>query len=453
DFMKASERHRVQKILRRVMKTGRSTELEYTTYINNSQQWYKNSVGPIFTDGRITGLVLSTFDISQERLALKKLEEQKKAAEAAKIQAQTLLSSIGEGLLVIDEHGVIASVNSSAAAALGYDVKTLTGKWFPGTVLALDDQGKSIDPLNRPATQALMSGRSISETVWYQRKDGSVFPVAVTVSPVILDGRPVGAIEVFRDLTNERELERAKEEFVSLASHQLRTPATGAKAFISLLLDGYAGKLSERQKEYMQKIRKANERQLEIINDMLNVARIDSGRIMPEMVSADIAEILEDIIEVHQPVAMERSQRLELILPSHRSAVVCDPKLIHMALENIVNNASKYTHKGGSIGVSLRFSENQAHVRVEDTGVGIAVEDQSKIFQRFARVYNPLSVARGGTGLGLYLTRNIVDMHQGRIGVDSKPGAGTIFDIELPLQPIGSLAQFADNQVTLGREK
>ncbi len=268
----------------------------------------------------------------------------------------------------------------------------------------------------------------------------------------MINGRPVGVIEVFRDLTNERELERAKEEFVSLASHQLRTPATGAKAFISLLLDGYGGVLTERQREYLEKVEKANERQLEIINEMLDVARIDSGRIMPEMISTDISQLLSEVVEEQRPIVQERRQNLDLTIPSKTHSIICDPKLIHMALENIINNASKYTHKGGSITVGLRFSKNRVHIRIKDTGVGIALHDQAKIFQRFARIYNPLSVARGGTGLGLYLTRNIIDMHQGQITIDSQQGVGTIFDIDLPLQPLESIPAFKDNHITLGSE-
>jgi PAS domain S-box-containing protein len=453
DFMEPDERKRVHRVLRNVLKTGRPADLEFTTHLARGQQWFKNSVGPIYKDGRIAGLVLSTFDVSDEREARLHLEEQTKTAEAAKIQAQALLRSIGEGLLVIDEHGVIVNANPPAALALGYDVKTLLGKWFPGTVLALDVQGNAIPPLQRPATQALMSGRAISDTLWYQRKDKSVFPAAVTVSPVVVDGRPTGAIEVFRDLTNEHKLEQAKEEFVSLASHQLRTPATGAKAFLSLLLDGYGGKLTNRQEEYLQKINKANDRQLEIINDLLNVARIDSGRIMPEMVSSDIIGILNEVIEEQRPLVDGREQSIRLEAPKKRSSVLCDPKLMHMALENIINNASKYTYKGGSITISVRFPKHQIHIRVQDTGVGIAPADQSRIFQRFGRVHNPLSVTRGGTGLGLYLTRNIIDMHQGRIHLESVPGGGTTFDIELPLQPLTASDAFEINKkVTTGRD-
>ncbi len=440
DFMDKSEKRRVHRILRQVIKTSRSTDFEFVTHLDGGEQWYKNSVGPIYTGNIITGLVLITFDTSREKQALRSLEKQKEAAEEAQVQSEALLKSIGEGLLVIDEHGVIANANAAATTALGYKANALVGKWFPGTVLALDAQGNAVHPLNRPATQALMSGRVISDTITYQRKDGSTFPVALTVSPVIIKGKPVGAIEVFRDLTNERELEHAKEQFVSLASHQLRTPATGAKAFISVLLDGYAGKLTERQREYIEKIQKTNERQLEIINDMLNVARIDSGRIMPEIVSTNIAQLLREIVEEQRPMATERQQRLELILPSKTPSILCDPKLMHMALDNILNNASKYTYKGGDISVSLRFSASLAHIRVEDTGVGIDIKDQTKIFHRFARVYNPLSIARGGTGLGLYLTRNIIDLHHGLISIDSSPGAGTIFDIDLPIQPLPSAA-------------
>jgi PAS domain S-box-containing protein len=434
EYMPVAERRRVRQRLRRVLKTGKPTQYEFAAIGENATQaWYRTNASPIAEGGHIRGLVLITFDVTEDRSRTEALQQGKQMAESARIRDRALLDSIGEGLIVIDEHGLIANINPSGAAMLGYTPEELHGQWFPRAVQALDDRNNEVDALDRPISRALSSGKVVSEHVHYRRRDGSSFPAAVTVSPVVIAGKPVGAIEVFRDLSRERELEQAKEEFVSLASHQLRTPATGVKAYISMLLDGYAGTLSPRQQEFLHKVFYANERQLQIVNDMLNVARADAGRIIPEMVSTDVKALVQDIVDEQRPTIRERRQDLEVTFTAAPVEAVLDPKLIRMAIENILSNASKYTPQGGSIGISLAATEERVSLEITDTGVGIAQNDLSKLFKRFSRIDNPLSTSRGGSGLGLYLAQTIISLHEGRLGVDSVLGAGTTFRIELPL--------------------
>jgi len=438
DYMMAADRRRVRRRLRHVLKTGKSTQYEFASAsVNGTLAWYRTTAGPIDSDGTITGLVLITFDITEDRYRTDALREGKRVAEAARIRDRALLDSIGEGLVVINENGEIADINPSATRLLGYHPEELVGQWFPSVMLALDDNGNEIHPLDRPALRALSSGEAISEVVRYRRKDGSYFPAAVTISPVVLEGRPVGAIEVFRDLTRERELEQAKEEFVSLASHQLRTPATGVKAYISMLLDGYTGNLTVQQQSFLKKVFTSNERQLQIINDMLSVARMDAGRVVPELASADLTALINDVVDEQRPTIRSRHQTLNLKLPAAKVEGVVDAKLVRMALENVVNNASKYTPEGGSIALGLRQTGATAQITIRDTGVGIAKADLPRLFKRFSRIDNPLSTHGGGTGLGLYLAHNVVTLHYGRMLVDSTPGEGTVFTVELPLGAAG----------------
>jgi PAS domain S-box-containing protein len=434
--MDPADRRRVRRRLRQVIKSGKPIQYEFLGMGSKSKMvYYRTSAGPIKRDGVVTGLVLITSDISEIRHHTNALRKGKQQAESAQARDHALLNSIGEGLVVINEHGKIGTINPSGAAMLGYEVEELTGGWFPRVVPALDEAGKEIDTLDRPVMRALSGGRMVREQVYYRRKDGSNFPVAVTISPVIIKGKPVGAIEVFRDLTQERELDQAKEEFVSLASHQLRTPATGVKAYISMLLDGYAGQLSPQQQEYLRKVFQANERQLQIVNDMLNVAQTDAGRLKPEMVTVEVNRLIHDIVEEQRPTIVERQQGLEVAMPEAPVTATLDPKLIRMAVENILGNASKYTPAGGTIQVRLTLAGQGMRLAISDTGVGIASEDLPKLFKRFSRINNPLSTVRGGNGLGLYLANTITRLHTGRLKVDSAVGVGTTFTMELPLQP------------------
>lgn len=365
---------------------------------------------------------------------LEDLNEEKQTAESAKSRDSALLNSIAEGLIFIDENGLVANVNPSALKMLGYERNQLMGKWFPGTVIAKDENGEEIESIDRPVARAMSTGQPVTQIAQYRRKNGSFFPVAITVSPVILDGRPLGAIEVFRDITKEHELERAKEDFVSLASHQLRTPATGIKAYVSMLLDGYAGKLSPRQRSFMEKIDESNERQLEVVNDMLNVARIDAGRMVPAVVEMDMTTLLAEVIDEQRQIIADREQILETDIGSGPIMMEGDPKLLRMVVDNLLSNASKYTPNGGRLSVTVSTTSRQFKVTVTDEGVGIARSDVSRLFQRFSRIDNQLSTARGGTGLGLYLAANIAALHGGVIEVSSQPGRGSRFTLKLPLQ-------------------
>lgn len=377
---------------------------------------------------------------------LEDLSRERAISESARLRDEALLSSIGEGLIVIDGKGNISNVNPQGLAILGYKEEELRGKWFPGTLKALNADGKPIDPLDRPVLRALSTGQVITEVIYYLRKDGSSFPAVLTISPVVEDGKPVGAIEVFRDITKERQLEEAKEEFVSLASHQLRTPATGVKAFVSMMLDGYAGKLTSKQQAFMKKVYDTNERQLQIVNDMLNVARIDAGRIRPDFAPTDVSMLIQDILDEQALTIKERQQQVDVSLPKTPVKAVLDPKLVRMVVENLVSNASKYTPDQGRIKVALSAGRDRLRVAVSDTGVGIAKDDLPKLFKRFSRIDNKLSTARGGTGLGLYLAQNIVLLHGGRMTVDSELGKGSTFTVELPFKPPASRADKAEDK-------
>jgi PAS domain S-box-containing protein len=427
---------RIHAIMRKVLADGKTREYEYRAPVHGKMLWYKSSVGSVMDGGKATGLVAITFDITADRRANEDLRRQKVAVELSRQRDRALLNSIGEGLVVIDEKGRIANINASAAKMLGFSRKELVGKWFTSTVPAYTDKSRPIEPLDRPSIRALATGKPVSTRAQYRRKDGSMFPVSLTISPVVFDGKPIGVIEVFRDITSDARLDRAKEEFVSLASHQLRTPATGVKAYLSMMLDGYTGELTAEQREYLQRSFDSNERQLEVINSILDVARLDAGRIQPELATCSLNQLVEEVVEEAQVAVRQRQQLLSAKLPAKAVQVHVDRRLMHMVIENILSNASKYTPEGGKIDVQVKADRSTALIRVADTGVGIAAEDQPRLFQRFSRIHNNLSAARGGTGLGLYLARQLVGLHKGSLTVASTIGEGTTLTIELPLPAV-----------------
>lgn len=237
-------------------------------------------------------------------------------------------------------------------------------------------------------------------------------------------------------LTEQREqlmgLNRAKDEFISLASHQLRTPATGVKQYVGMLMQGYFGALSDDQMAMVRSAYESNERQLGIINALLNVARLDAGKVKLTPVPCDISQMLGDIVQEQAEVFRMRRQKLTLQMP--RSPVVCDAdgQLIRMVLENIIDNAGKYSPEGRDVEVRLRQTKAHTVIEVQDHGVGMRKADQSKLFQKFSRIDNELSTSASGSGLGLYWAKKIMDLHQGAITVESKARHGSTFTITIP---------------------
>lgn len=353
------------------------------------------------------------------------------AVTRQKAQADALFFSIGEGAIATDENGNISRINRAAQQILGLGETDVLGEWFPGTVIAVNASGKQIQPLDRTITRAMLSGEAISERSYYKRSDGVIIPVFVTVSPIILDSKPIGAIEVFRDITSEIEVDQLKSDFISIASHQLRTPATAVKNFIGLLREGYVGKLSDEQLFIIEQAYTSNEAQLEIVNNLLYAARAESSSVKLKYEDHDLSELVRGVTDDLRDVIKERAQKVTLELPD-KASMQMDKHFLRMLVENLVSNASKYTPDGGKITVSISELDEVMQLKVIDTGVGIAKSDQPKLFKRFSRIENELSTVRGGSGIGLYLVKRVTLLHGGMIEVSSKVGKGTVFTVILP---------------------
>jgi signal transduction histidine kinase len=240
------------------------------------------------------------------------------------------------------------------------------------------------------------------------------------------------AVAMMVNLLRSYELQQTKDEFVSLASHQLRTPATAVKDYIELLFDE-ADKLSDTQKEYLTVIQESNQREIRIVNDMLNVARLDAGHIVLAPKPTKLTALVRGIVAEQLSTIQSRKQTIEVHAGQEDVSVPLDATYGRMAIENLISNASKYTNSEGMIYVAVGRRGNKAEVTVKDNGVGIAKEDMGKLFGKLNRIQNELSEQVGGTGLGLYLAKKVVELHGGKISVSSVKGQGSEFTIVLPL--------------------
>ncbi len=236
---------------------------------------------------------------------------------------------------------------------------------------------------------------------------------------------------VITDISERKKAERAKDEFISLASHQLRTPATGVKQYLGMLLGGFAGDLDERQRMFIKTANDSNERQLSVINSILKTAQIDSGVYKVEKEPQNLLALVSAVMIDFHPVILMRRQKLVCKIDTDLEANVDGVELC-VALSNLIENASKYSDNGKTVTISARQTAKQTIIRISDQGVGIDLADQAKVFEKFTRVDNTLSDTVSGSGLGLYWTKRIITMHGGTIGIDSKLGKGTTFVIRIP---------------------
>ncbi len=348
-------------------------------------------------------------------------------------QAEALFNSIGEGAIATDEFGRITRINPIALNMLGYKAKDLLGEWFPKKIVALDERNVPINLIDRPITKAFLTGKSTTEKLYYRKKDGQRLPVVLTVSPILLEDRPIGAIEVFRDITLEEEIDRMKSEFISLASHQLRTPLSAIKTYSHMLVDGYMGDVTQAQKKSLRTIIAATNRMNELISTLLNITRIESGTIIINRRMLKVDRAAEEVIKELGLAASEKEIKLSLQTNGKlATSVKTDNLILKEIITNLVSNAIKYTTEGGAVDVTVYGRAKEVLVTVADNGWGIPKESHDQVFSKFFRAQNTVKRETTGTGLGLYLVKGLLEQLDGKIWFESEEGKGTKFFFTLP---------------------
>lgn len=364
-----------------------------------------------------------------------KRETEELARKEAKDEA--LLNSIGEGIVVTDSKGLVELINQRAEEMVGWRLSEVVGKrWFEIAPL-VDENGDMIPPEKRATQKVLATGQTISnDKYFYIRRDGTKFPVWTTAAPVFFNNKITGVIAVFRNIQREREVENAKSEFVSLASHQLRTPLSAIKWFAEMLINGDAGELNSAQLEYVDNIAKSNERMIDLVNSLLNISRIESGRIIIDPSMTDLVALVKDVIAEMQSTINDKHIKLVFDAPGNLSPVMLDPKLIRHVYMNLLTNAVKYTRDGGEVVVFISKKGDELVSQVSDNGYGIPEEDKARIFQKFFRATNIAKIETNGTGLGLYLVKTVIESSGGRIWFESIENKGTTFWFTLPMSGV-----------------
>jgi PAS domain S-box-containing protein len=368
-----------------------------------------------------------------------------------------LIESVQDyAIFLLDKDGIIMTWNKGAERNKGYKESEIVGKHF--SVFYPESDKKAGKP-QRELEIAQKVGR-IEDEDWRIRKDGTRFWANVVITALHNEsGELVGFAKVTRNLTERKEqedelrranvtlkqqqdelrfLNAAKDEFISLASHQLRTPATAVKLTLGSLLEGLRGELNPEVEELVKKAYDSNERQIRIVNDLLRIAQVDAGKVTLRKSEHDLGALLDAISQEQAQSINERRQTLDLRLEKASNPANIDYQHLHMALSNIIDNASKYTYPGGLIAISVVPADLEYVISIQDSGVGIAPTDIPKLFTIFTRIPNELSDKATGTGLGLFWAHRIIELHGGDIEVESQLGEGTTFHISLPREAAGA---------------
>ena len=388
-------------------------------------------------------LVLLTFGVRQalqayDNVTLRRELEDRVVARTRDLQrlarqSERILASVAEGICGVDRDGRLTFVNPAAARMLGRDVEEMVGR-PAADVLRAGPAGEA--PAPGPGVPVPISDIDAalrgSEDV-YVRKDGSTFPVEVTTGPMVGADGVLGAVVAFRDVTERRELDRIKSEFVSVVSHELRTPLTSIRGSLGLLAGGAVGELPASAERMIGIALDNSERLTRLINDILDIERLESGAIPVQFAPHEAHEIVGATLAALRPLADSAGVRLAADRVDGR--VHADRDRIVQTLTNLVGNAVKFSPPDSTVTVSAVPRGDVVEFAVSDRGRGIPEEKLDSIFGRFQQVDSSDSRSKGGTGLGLAISRGIVERHGGRIWAESRPGEGACFRFTLPSVP------------------
>jgi PAS domain S-box-containing protein len=336
-----------------------------------------------------------------------------------KERSVAILANIADGIVAVDRDGQVVLWNSAAEEITGVPQEEAIGRT---TVQVLQRQLESTDP-ETPAGQRLVSITRGGVEVWLSLSE------AVMRDPL---GAVAGRIFAFRDISADRMVEQVKSDFVAAVSHELRTPLTSIYGFAETLLRQDIPFGEEERRIFLGYIASESERLTEIVDQLLNVARLDAGDLQVELGRIDLGSVVSELVETVEESGVMNGHRFEIDLPDEPLAAEADPDKVRQIFNILVENALRYSPGGGTVTVGARRSDDRVEVRVADEGIGIPAAERERIFRKFYRAESAARDGAAGTGLGLFIAKELVTAMGGRIWVDSTEGEGSSFSFELP---------------------
>jgi len=357
-------------------------------------------------------------------------ERQKTVLEKEKIN--TILQSIGDGVFVVNKNRKIIIFNKEAENITGFSKEEALSKPYKDILNFINEKDRKTN--YGFIEKAFSSGKiqTMKGDTLLIKKDNSEIPVADSSAPIKdKNDEIIGCVVVFRDATKERQIDQMKSDFVSTASHQLRTPLTGIQ-WVSERLLKKSSSLPEKDKQYVNDINMASKRLSTLVDSLLNVSRIEGGRINIKPENIELIDFIQGYLK--ETTSLMEKKNIKMVFDEHpeKMELTTDRSALRNIIQSLVSNAIEYTPDNGKINISVEDSENDFLFKIKDTGIGIPLKDQKTIFNKFTRGSNALQVKTDGTGFGLYITRETVKLLEGKIHFDSIENKGTTFYVTLP---------------------
>ena len=364
------------------------------------------------------------------------LNDEKEKIAAEKNRIETILSSIGDGVFVTDEQGRLVMVNQAVEKMSGFTNTEMYGKNYAEIFKFVNEDSSNSEYPNF-VNEVIVNGNVLSllpHTVLIS-KNGNSTPVLDSAAPLrTAEGKVFGCVVVVRDNTKERELERSKDDFLSVASHQLRTPLGSMRWSLEMLLNGDAGELNAEATEIAKQIYDGNLRMIGLVNDLLDVSRIDQGKVMDNPTVVDLGETIDKIIMEIEPLTMAKNVQISSTIDKKVPKLNIDLQRFREVMTNLISNAVKYNKIGGLVTVDLAGDEANIVITISDNGIGIPKNDLVRLGSKFFRAKNAIHSESEGTGLGLYVARKFVEGWGGKLIIESEVEVGSKMTVRLPVE-------------------
>lgn len=363
---------------------------------------------------------------------LSRREAQRRSTETTKDlrKFKQAVEGVSDLVVITDQTGVILYVNKAAEKITGYKRANMLGKRT-----SLWGKQMSEEFYRRLWRTIKDEKKPFWGEVTNKRRTGELYEAEINVSPILDEkGELLFYMGIERDLSRVKAVDQMKTEFISLASHQLRTPLSAVKWFGRMLISGDAGKLNPMQTEYIEKIIKSNEREIELVNSLLNVSKIELGKIVIDPKQVDLATLVAGVMTDFKIEAEKIGRKISIIVDKKIPIIMADGDLIRYVYSNLISNAMRYTRKDGRITLKVYLSRKFVMNEIKDNGIGIPKKEQKRVFEKFFRASNALKKETDGNGLGLFFSKTIVESSGGRIGFRSSEGRGSTFWFTLPLK-------------------
>lgn len=360
-----------------------------------------------------------------------------------KLKSSILINSIDDAIILIDSSNIIQAFNPASSTLTGWAVEEANGIDYRSVVKVVDEKGIAYPDMKHPFYEVFQQNKTVRDSsASLVKKDGSVVSVDIIVSPLVdLNGHVNSAVGVLRNVDEQRKQEKQRADFISTASHEMRTPVAAIEGYLALAMNDKVSKIDDKARSYLEKAHSSTQHLGKLFQDLLTSAKAEDGRLASHPVPVDITDFTIKLVEDLKFSAEKKGLALEMITSTQPQGAqknitpsyfcLVDPDRLREVITNLFDNAVKYTETG-KITIGLTGNKDVVQLSVADTGHGIPASDIPHLFQKFYRVDSSATRTIGGTGLGLFITRKIVELYNGKIWVESEVGKGSKFFINLP---------------------